>query len=379
MATYKGKNYTFVPALSFAGDVPTGGFESEFVQCAGYATMLVAYYGDFGSTINIYESNVRDNAGRVQVFTKTLTADTKFLKRFQLSSTFIQIEIVNDAEEVDKKLFLEGSFSSTTQFQTQKLLNSKINIDDNLEIKKVVNDFYDDVIRGGFESYEKITINGILRASPSGVVTIGLDDDYRYNEQFSFANITVQSTNDNYPAGTGARVIKIAGVLGSGEEFTQNVNLVTGTSSLGLAIMSIHHMEVIEAGTLHQNDGDITIYGAGGDVLGFMEATRNRALNSYYKVPLNKCLVMKEIHVFGNNHGGTLKFMEYNPTTDIEYTFGEFIIEQTDIEITVPLHKKIEALNVLKVNYDPTGGGTGTQFKVNINGNGILYPIPNTF
>lgn len=378
MATYNPRNYKFSTELSYGGVFPIEGFLSQMTQVPAYSSLMVSFHSETDTILRLYKSNTINETNKVKIYEKAILANEKFIKKIPIDCDFLQLEINNTLEE-ESNLYMNCGLLYTSQFSSQKWLQSIINDDDNLELNKVTNDFYDDVIRGGFQSYEKITINGILRENPSGVVTIGLDDDYRYNEQFSFANITVQSTNDNYPAGTGARVIKIAGVLGSGEEFTQNVNLVTGTSSLGLAIMSIHHMEVIEAGSLHQNDGDITIYGAGGDVLGFMEATRNRALNAYYKVPINKCLVIKDVHVFGLNHGGTLKIVEYNPTNDIEFSLGEFIIEQTDIEITVPLHRKIESLNVLKINYDPTGGGTGTTFKINVIGNGILYPTLNDF
>lgn len=378
MATYNPRNYKFSTELSYGGVFPVEGFLSQMTQAPAYSSLMVSLHSETDIILRLYKSNTIDETNKVKIYEKAILANEKFIKKIPIECDFLQLEIENVNQE-ESNLYMNCGLIYTSQFSSQKWLQSIINDDDNLELSKTTNDFYDDVIRGGFNSYKKISINGILRANPSGVVTIGLDDDYRYNQVNTNASITVASLNDVYPAGTGARILYIEGVLDTGKEFSEFINLVNGTSNLNLTIMSIHHMEVVEAGSLNFNDGDITITGGGGDILGYLEANKNRALNAYYKVPSQKCLVIKDIHIFGLNHGGTLKIIEYNPTSNLEYSLGEFIIEQTDIEITIPIHKKIEALNVLKVNYDPTGGGTGTTFKINVIGNGILYPSLNDF
>jgi hypothetical protein len=376
MASYKAKNYRFCPSLSLGGTFPDVGFESDFVQCSAYSTMLISYSSNRNTTLNVYKTNVRNATNREKIFSKLINADVKFMRRFPITSNFIQIEVVNE-QSLEGTIALEGSLSSSAQMNSHHYTNSIIDDNDDLNLVRIANDFEDDVVRGAHLDIDKITINGILDVAPSVEETIGLTDNYRYDQTSSTANIVVASTND-VNGGTGARTLLVEGVKGDGTRFSTTLLLAHGTSSTGIEMMSIDTMEVSSVGSLFHNDGNITINGAGGDILGFIPANKNIALNGYYKVPLNKTLVINNLNICGIVQGGTIKIVKYNPSTNMEQSVGEFVLDSSFNQINYPLNISIDSLNVIKFNYNPTGF-VGSSFKLNICCNAVQYKILNDF
>ena len=376
MTSYIAKNYRYCPSLSLAGTYPDVGFESDFVQCSAYSTMLISYSCNRKTTLNVYKTNVRNNTGRVKIFGKDIAVDEKFLRRFPITSNFIQIEVLN-TDALEGTIALEGSLSSTAQMNSHHYTNSIINDNDDLSLVRIANDFSDDVVRGAHLDIDKITINGILDVAPSVEETIGLTDNYRYDQTASTANIVVASTND-VNGGTGARTLLVEGVKGDGTRFATSILLAHGTSSTGIEMMSIDTMEVSSVGSLFHNDGDITINGAGGDILGYIKANKNIALNGYYKVPKNKTLVIDNLNICGIVQGGTIKIVKYDPSTNMEQSVGEFVLDSSFNQINYPLNISIQQLNVIKINYNPTGF-VGSSFKLNICCNARQYDTLNDF
>lgn len=375
MATYNPRNYKFSTDLSFGGVFPVEGFLSQMAQVPAYSALLVSYHSEVDTVLRLYKSNTINETNKVKIYEKTLLANEKFIKKIPIECDFIQLEVAN-SEATESVLYMNCGLLYTNQFSSQKWLQSIITDDDNIELKKTTNDFYDDVIRGGFESYEKINITGILESPPTLNEVVGLNDDYNYTDTTTIANIVVSNSNDN-STGIGARQVLVEGVKGDGTEFSTTIDLVAGTSSTNIAIMAVNKMEVVSSGTTNTNLGTIEIVGSNGDILSHMEALRNISNDAYFKVPSGKELVIRDIHLSGFAQGGKLTVLLFEPDTGQNKSLGKFSVDISNTQIKYPINKKISALDVIKVMYTPPA--TSGEILINVNINGILYPTLNTF
>lgn len=368
-------DFRYISLASINGTFPSIGFLSEFITTGPYSTININCKSDKNTTFNLYSNISLDDATKVLHYSQVLPPNTNFSKKFQIQAGFFQVELNND-DSLEGSVFLYTSVSQSNQFSTQTFLNSNININDNSNLVRVSNDYGMDLVRGIHSDFEKININGILESNPLSEVTIGLGDNYIYDAVNFDASLVVAGANDNQPAGTGARYVRIKGTLDTGAQFNSLFDVNTGTGLMGLSISSVDSMEITEVGSLTHNEGSITITGSAGKVLGFMGATTNFQRAAYYKVPSNKELVIGDIQVSGYSQGGTIKVYIYNPATTIEYSIADFHITTNPQMIDFKLQKTITSGEVLKVNYVPDVAG---DVLININVNATLAPTISSF
>jgi hypothetical protein len=191
------------------------------------------------------------------------------------------------------------------------------------------------------------------------------------------ASLVVSGANDNQPAGTGARHIRIQGVDDDGVEYNSIYDVNTGTGLMGVDFTGISRMTITEVGSLGHNDGDITITGDAGAILGKMLATENVSHFSYYKVPANKQLIIRDIHIAAYAPGGKIIVYEFDPSTNIQASIGEFLVSTQYQQLTYTLDGLITAGKVVKVNYEPTT--TTGDILINVNINAVLCPTISSF
>lgn len=368
-------NYRYISLASSNGAFDPLGFLSEFITSGPYSTININLQADQNTTFNLYSNTSMDDTTKVLHFSKILSPNENFSKKFQIQSGFFQVEVLNN-DAILGSLFLYTSVSSSTQFSTQTFLNSNLSIDDNTNLIRVSNDYGMDLVRGIHTDFQKINISGLLETSPGSEETIGLGDDYIYTTIGTAANLVVAGANDNQPAGTGARFVRIKGTLDTGASFNSLYDVNTGTGSTGLNIQSVDSMEITEVGSLTHNEGLIQITGAGAQVLGNMSATANFQKSAYYKVPTSKELVISDIQISGYSQGGTIKVYIYNPSTTIQYSIADFHISTTPQMIDFKLQKTLLSGEVIKVNYVPNVAG---DLLINVNVNAALCPTISAF
>ena len=362
----------FVTSASINGLLIAEGYESPFSFSSGYSTLSVDFLCGVDPTLQIFTATTAQNTHRVLYFEKVLSANTRFFKKFQVNGIFFQIKVTNTNATTGQNIFLVSTLSSDTQYSSQTFLNSKFDIDENTSLQRVANSHEVDLVRGILTDFRKVNIQGRLDAQPSGEVTIGLGEVYDYVTSAD-ARLQVLSTNDNQPAGTGARTLRVQGVLDTGAEFDSTYDVNTGIGTMGLNIVSVERLTIASAGSLHHNDGDIKVLGSSNEVLGIIKATENVSHNAYFRVPADKQLIVRDIQIAGYSAGGSVDVKELDSTTQIEASIGIFKINTNNQTITYTLDGLLTAGKVLKINYIPDAGITGDVL-LNVNVNGVLCP-----
>jgi hypothetical protein len=370
------KHFRFLSECSVNGVFIPEGYLCPLVYSGAFSTIFVNLRCDVPYTFNMYACPTNEEDERTLFFSKTFPSGGKFSKKFAITKSYFQVEVLNTTTTAGK-IYLNTSASVSCQYASQTFLNSKISIDDNTALQRISNNYEVDLVRGIQEDFKKINIQGIQRTLPSVEETIGLGDDYKYTTTGFDTQLQVSGTNDNNPAGTGARLMSFTGLDDSGVEQTENITINTGTGTVGVNYMAINRMTVSSVGSLTHNEGDITFLGSGGAVLGKMFATQNVSHFAYFKVPTGKQLIVRDINICAYAPGGKVIVYEFDPSTTIQASIGEFLITTSYQQLSYTLDGLITAGKVIKVNYQP-GTGTG-DILININVNAVLCPDISAF
>ena len=370
------QNFIYLSPATVIGDFIADGYESGFESMGAYSTICINVKTDVAATFELYTSIDSTGSNPTLFYSKILTINQSFIKKFQIQADNFQIRVLNTTSTAGK-IHLVSGLSTSTQFNTMTFLNSKQSIDDNTNLIRVSNNYDVDLVRGIHNDFQKINIQGIQRTNPPAEQTIGLGADYKYTASNVVASLVVSGANDNQPAGTGARHIRIQGVDDDGVEYNSIYDVNTGTGLMGVDFTGISRMTITEVGSLGHNDGDITITGDAGAILGKMLATDNVSHFSYYKVPANKQLIIRDIHIAAYAPGGKIIVYEFDPSTNIQASIGEFLVSTQYQQLTYTLDGLITAGKVVKVNYEPTT--TTGDILINVNINAVLCPTISSF
>tara|TARA_R100000700_G_scaffold40188_2_gene55076 strand:+ start:1543 stop:2676 length:1134 start_codon:yes stop_codon:yes gene_type:complete len=370
------KHFRFLQDCSINGVFIEDGFLSKLVYAGSFSTLFINLRCDVDYTLNIYKCPTANESEKTLFYSKTQTAGVTMARKFAIPQSFFSVEIVNTTS-TEGLIFLNSSVSIATQFDCQTFLNSTLSIDDNTNLVRLANNYEVDLVRNIQSDFKKINIQGILRSNPASEVTIGLTSDYKYTASNVVASLVVAGANDNQPAGTGARHIRIQGVDDDGVEYNSIYDVNTGSGLMGVDFTGIHRMTITEVGSLGHNEGAITITGDAGAILGYMGATENVSHFSYYKVPANKQLIVRDIHIAAYSPSGKIIVYEFDPATNIQASIGEFLVTTSYQQLSYTLDGLITAGKVLKVNYVPTA--VGGDILINVNVNAVLCPTISAF
>ena len=86
----------FIPSASIVGVFPTVGWQSHLTDYLPYSSLSISLRATKNSTINLYSYPDNIDAHSKLVFSKTITADTNFFKRFSIEGVFFSVEVTND-------------------------------------------------------------------------------------------------------------------------------------------------------------------------------------------------------------------------------------------------------------------------------------------
>tara|TARA_Y100001938_G_scaffold58331_1_gene81678 strand:+ start:1085 stop:2218 length:1134 start_codon:yes stop_codon:yes gene_type:complete len=370
------ESFIYLPDATVIGDFIADGYESGFINTSAYSTISVNVKCSVAATLEIYSSIDINGSNPDLFFSKTLTINKSFIKKFQIQADNFSVRVLNTTSTAGK-IHLVTGLSSSTQFNTMTFLNSKQSIDDNTNLIRISNNYEVDLVRGIHNDFQKINIQGIQRTNPSNEITIGLTENYSYTSANVNASLVVAGANDNQPAGTGARHIRIQGVDDDGVEYDSIYDVNTGSGLMGVDFTGISRMTITEVGSLKHNEGIIKITGDAGAILGYMGATENVSHFAYYKVPANKQLIVRDINIAAYAPSGKIVVYEFDPSTNIEASIGEFLVSTSYQQLTYTLDGLITAGKVVKINYIPTT--TTGDILINVNINGVLCPTISAF
>lgn len=369
-------NFQWLNQCSLIGPFPDTGFKSIVVNANSFTTLNVNVRSNKNTTLKFFTLQSVNDTNAHLFYETSISANTNYSKKLAIPSNYFQIQIVN-VDASAGTINLNTALSSADQFATQTFLNSSITTDDNTNLMRLANNYEVDLVRGIHSQFQKINIQGIQRTIPASEETIGLGEDYKYTTTGFDAQLQVTGTNDNNPAGTGARLMSFSGLDDTGVEQTENITINTGTGTVGVNYMSINRMTISSVGSLTHNEGAINFLGSGGAILGKMGATENVSHFAYFKVPAGKQLIVRDIHIAAYAPGGKIIVYEFDPSTTIQASIGEFLVTTAYQQLSYVLDGLITAGKVIKVNYvPPTETG---DILINVNINAVLCPTISAF
>jgi len=369
-------NFQWLNQCSLIGPFPDTGFKSIVVNANSFTTLNVNVRSDKNTTLKFFTLQSVNDTNSHLFYETSISANTNYSKKLAIPSNYFQIQIVN-VDASAGTINLNTALSSADQFATQTFLNSSITTDDNTNLIRLANNYEVDLVRGIHSQFQKINIQGIQRTIPASEETIGLGADYKYTTTGFDAQLQVTGTNDNNPAGTGARIMNFTGLNDTGVEQTENITINTGTGTVGVNYMSINRMTISSVGSLTHNEGAINFLGSGGAILGKIDATENVSHYAYFKVPAGKQLIVRDIHIAAYAPGGKIIVYEFDPSTTIQASIGEFLVTTAYQQLSYVLDGLITAGKVIKVNYvPPTETG---DILINVNINAVLCPTISAF
>ncbi len=375
--------FQYLPETSLQGPFIAAGFKSQLIYCGAYAIINCSLACDQNTILYVYQSPSDNDLEETLLYKTSITANNYFFKRFQIKGAYFSIELENPGS-VTGKVNLITSVSANMNFAASTFLNSKMTIDDDTSLVREGNSYHNDLIRGLHFDFKKVNIQGIVSNKTSTIpateFTVGLPSNFTFNSTGVATNIVVSGANDNFPAGTGARQIRLTGLLDDNTPFDSIYDVNTGTGGLGLNVISIDRMIVDNAGSLNHNEGLIQIQESGsGQVLGQVLATENVSHAAVYRVPINKELILREINIVAVSTGGTIRVIEKDNTKNLEYSLGDFRINTTNTQLTYDLDGLIPSNNTVKINYIPDVGAPAGDVLINVNINAVLCPLVNNF
>lgn len=184
-------------------------------------------------------------------------------------------------------------------------------------------DFFVEVARGNVPGMKLIFVSALNEDVDMGTEQDmwGVGNTFIYPTAGEQWEVFSSSVNDT-AAGTGARQIRLVYLDDAFIEQTEDITL-NGTTPVSTIATDIFRPivqsggifnRVISAGTLLKNDGEITIRVAGGgDPRGSISAGFNRALDSFYTVPLGKEAYL--VSVDGGVEKGSDAILTFKATT----------------------------------------------------------------
>ena len=373
-------SFNFLSSASTNGNFKGNGYSSGLIFIGSSATLFLNLDCTLDCIIEIYEASSRNDSSKVLFFSKTLPANSRYSKKFSITQAFVEVIIKNNNQDTPISsgiLYLETSTSTSVQYATQTFLNSQIEVDDNAELIRLSNNYEVDLVRGIQKDFQKINIQGLQSTNPPSVTTIGFSqEDYNMPDEYSAFQIFVNDPNDVFN-GSGARKVRIQGVLYGGTEFDTEYQLNHGLSQYPVGVIAVHRMTIIEVGSSKFNNGIITCGTEGGNQLGEIAPFTNVSHSAYFSVPTDKQLIVRDIDISCYSGGGLIQIWEYDPVSGIQATIGTFLVNTTYNTFKYTLDGLITSGKAIKVNY--TAGDTIGDILINVNINAVLCPTISPF
>lgn len=371
----------FIPAASHLGTFPTVGFQSGLMDYLPYSSLSISLRCDKAVTLKLYAYADSNSGNAKLVFSKVITANTNYFKRFSIQGVYFSIEVQNN-DALEGSLSLATLGSNTNQYDSATLLNSSIDIDTNTSLTRVANDFNTDMVRGLHDEFTKVNIQAILNQSnPNTTRTLGCQD-YQFDVDTAQDLYIYHPNANDVSGGTGANSIRIEYVDASNDLQTLDYSL-TGAPGLydtGVNCKMVHRAFVLTSGTSHSNTGQITMTNSTQSIIfASIEATENTSHVGLYFVPDNKELIISTVNIVATGMSGILRVNERDYTNSQLYSIGDFPVDSKAHNYTYNINGIIPTNNAVQIDFIPDGGAAAVQTIINVMVNGILCPLKNAY
>lgn len=372
----------FIPSASIVGVFPSVGWQSHLTDYLPYASLSISLRADKNCTINLYSYPDKIDAHSTLVFSKTLTADTNFFKRFSIDGVYFSIEVLNN-EASDGTIRLATLGSNLNQFDSATLLNSSIDIDTNTSLVRLANNFNTDMVRGLHDDFTKVNIQAILNQSnPSTTRTLGCQD-YQFNVSAADDLYIYHPNANDDSAGTGARTIRVIYVDDNDTIQSLDYTITGGGGSnfpLNVSGKMVHRAFVLTTGSLNSNAGQITITNSTQSVIyASIEPTENTSHVGLYLVPTNKELIVSNVNIVATGMSGILRINERDYANSQLYSIGDFPIDTKAHNYSYDINGLIPAGNAIQIDFIPDASTPAVKTIINVMCNGILSPTKNAY
>ena len=373
---YTDADYLRLQSFSEQGTFPAAGFKSQFLFIQHFSVLDFNVHATVDTTFNIYTSPTQTETDRILYFSKTIPANTTFHRHYDIPPQHLQIELTNTTS-TEGMFIINSHCSLVTQFNASTFLNSKIKVDANTSLTRVANNFNVDMVRELHDDFKKVNILGITDHQQALEYTLGVNTYDVFNIGQTPVALYLQT------AGTGARSVKIFYVDSNYDEQTVVFAMpaTTGLHAVGVTGLAVHRVEVVSSGTLFKNDAGIFITNSvGSDLFAHIPPGANLSHGCYFLVPRNKQLILTDINISAIGFPATIRVYEYDlGSSRIRASIGDFRLSTNYSQLVYKLNGLVDAQKMIMVNIVPDAGAPTTQTLVNININGVLCPLINSF
>ncbi len=372
----------FIPSASIVGSFPSVGWQSHLTDYLPYASLSISLRTDKNCTINLYSYPDKIDSHATQVFSKTLTADTNFFKRFSIDGVYFSVEVLNN-DATDGTIRLATLGSNLNQFDSATLLNSTIDIDTNTSLVRVANNFNTDMVRGLHDDFTKVNIQAILNQSnPSTTRTLGCQD-YQFNVSTADDLYIYHPNANDDSAGTGARTIRVVYVDDNDTIQSLDYTITGGGGSnfpLFVSGKMVHRAFVLTTGSLNSNAGQITITNSTQSVIyASIEPTENTSHVGLYLVPTDRELIVSNVNIVATGMSGILRINERDYANSQLYSIGDFPIDTKAHNYSYDINGLIPTGNAIQIDFIPDASAPAVKTIINVMCNGILSPTKNAY
>lgn len=388
--SFENKNeYISIDAASIDNSaLPSTGFVSDIIPYQGYSTLNIQVNSNKNTTLKVrtFHTNQDTAAGVAPtgklVFEHEIAADNNYFRRFAVVGAYFQIEIVN-RDGVAGTIHLYTGVSVSAQFAAETLLNTQVDIDNNVNLVRNANNWNVDMVRTIHTDFTKVNIKGLLsNSNPNTTRTIGLQDYNFIVETADDLYIYHPNANDD-SAGTGARSVRIQ-YVDENDALASLDHTITGgggtTHSLGVRGKAVHRVFVLTTGSGKANAGQITITNQFQTVIyNDIVAGDNTSQGAIFLTPATRQLVLQDVNIAATGMSGKVRVIERDYANGINYSLGDFKINSNYQQLTYTLNTLIPAGNMVLVNYIPDAGAAAVDTLINVNINGVLAPLVDTY
>lgn len=233
-----------------------------------------------------------------------------------------------------------------------------------------------DIVEGSRSDLTNLETEGVSQTMTNSIEKCLWNEDavfsYSVNSNVLMF-ITSDNANDTNSSGTGARTVKISGLVHSVVSSKNIFTEFTETKALfGTAVVScssfyrVLKLEVLTAGNLGVNQGNIKVYNsATNHIFSCMAAGDNVSNQLVVAPPTNQNIIVESLNVTAYHQTPTeLKINVYSQSTNLQKTIYKFLLGSPTVNFNFKVRKLLVAGDTLWASLNPLETITGQHHRI---------------
>jgi hypothetical protein len=311
-------------------------------------------------TIDIQFSHFQFDTDFRTHYTHHNLADEPFFRVIPVSGEYCRVKITNNDLATNCKIILFSYLSLAKQVSHTHQLTELINEKEHAGLVMIANDYKTGLIEDLFMSREVLRLGGYAsNFTNQNKRTLYNHDSQYYNTSGGFLSISSTSINDVNTTGAGAHSILIIG-LDAGYNTQVETILLNGIVAVSTTkqFIRVNSAEVITAGTLGYNSGDIYIRDlATTSMVDIIPAEFNTTKSLKYCVPAGQSVILKNVSISSAVEDHSQIRLYYKPYGELYRLLCAIDINAGDYTTTRPINLKLpektEIWATVKLNHNP--------------------------